>query len=92
MLEQLVSAKEPEDADVIVYDGFFILYFNKDISSSFGNILTNFKEALVADFIKHWTNDYMAPYIGRKIVNVNCQNTYRFSVNDAKVTRTIENT
>lgn len=46
MLEKQVESKEPEVADFIVYDGFFMLHLMKDIPIIFGNISPKFLTTL----------------------------------------------
>lgn len=42
------ASKEPEDADAIVYDGYFMIHFIKEIPISLGNISQNTHTVVVA--------------------------------------------
>jgi hypothetical protein len=46
---------------------------------------TNFKKALVQFFIENWEEDYMARYINYKIIYVNADACFKYTVIDSKV-------
>ncbi|KAK4873797.1 hypothetical protein RN001_013157 [Aquatica leii] len=60
----------------------------KDFSIELKN--ANFKEALIQFFIENWEEDYMAPYFNNKIIYVNADACFKYTVVDSKAIKTVE--
>lgn len=75
-----------------INENYVISGVNQKRKSNFSVELKNmkFKEAFVKFLIEHWACDDVAPLIGSKIIHVNFDLCYKYSVQNGKVNKIIE--